>query len=826
MNFIHHTFAALLAATAAAPLPLNAMPAGADAATAHNPSHAKTTAGDGRAALSDTSRVYDIDEVVVAVQPKEQYRLRVQPLSSTSLGARQLSALHAADLRQLSAYVPSFVMPEYGSRYTSAMYVRGIGSRIGNPAVGIYLDGVPVVSKSAYNMHFYQTERVDLLRGPQGTIYGQNTEGGLVKMYTRNPFDRQGTDIALGLASRLTRNVEAAHYARLGTRAALSLAAFYNGQNGFLRNAYTHRRADSGDEAGSRLRLMLRPTARLSLDLTADWQFTRQKGFAYGELDPSAGNVAAPSTNYPGSYRRNTLLTGLRLGYRGEGWTLHSTTSWQLLRDDMLMDQDYTSTDYMHLTQRQLHNALTEELAVKSTSTGFWRWTSGAFFSYQWLRTEAPVFFGEGITRPIASALQRVMYNGIVGSMAQAMIDRGMPEAVAMKQAQTTVDSRGGVKVGAEMEVPGLFRTPQLNVGLFHESNFHLTPRLTATLGLRYDLNRVEAAYDTRAMMRLTADVMGTAATHTVASALNSATRNSYNQLLPKVALTLTTDSRGSNVYAAVSKGYRAGGFNIQMFSDILQTELMANARRAQNADYDVAHTADDYRRVNATIAYRPETSWNYELGAHLNLVGGALHLDLAAYCMEVRNLQLSVMAGDYGFGRMMVNAGRSRSLGVEAALHGSAFADRLAWTVTYGLTRATFRSYTDSVKADGQLTPVDYRGRRVPFVPMHTLGGAVAYTLPIAHGAVEWLRFGLNFSAQGSTCWDEANRYREPLYALLGATADVKVGFATVSLWGRNLTDTRYNTFAIGSAATGQTRYFAQRGWPVQVGVDVKLHF
>lgn len=826
MNFIHHTFAALLAATAAAPLSLNAMPTGADAATAHNPNHAKTTAGDGRAALSDTSRVYDIDEVVVAVQPKEQYRLRVQPLSSTSLGARQLSALHAADLRQLSAYVPSFVMPEYGSRYTSAMYVRGIGSRIGNPAVGIYLDGVPVVSKSAYNMHFYQTERVDLLRGPQGTIYGQNTEGGLVKMYTRNPFDRQGTDIALGLASRLTRNVEAAHYARLGTRAALSLAAFYNGQNGFLRNAYTHRRADSGDEAGSRLRLMLRPTARLSLDLTADWQFTRQKGFAYGELDPSAGTVAAPSTNYPGSYRRNTLLTGLRLGYRGEGWTLHSTTSWQLLRDDMLMDQDYTSTDYMHLTQRQLHNALTEELAVKSTSTGFWRWTSGAFFSYQWLRTEAPVFFGEGITRPIASALQRVMYNGIVGSMAQAMIDRGMPEAVAMKQAQTTVDSRGGVKVGAEMEVPGLFRTPQLNVGLFHESNFHLTPRLTATLGLRYDLNRVEAAYDTRAMMRLTADVMGTATTHTVASALNSATRNSYNQLLPKVALTLTTDSRGSNVYAAVSKGYRAGGFNIQMFSDILQTELMANARRAQNADYDVAHTADDYRRVNATIAYRPETSWNYELGAHLNLAGGALHLDLAAYCMEVRNLQLSVMAGDYGFGRMMVNAGRSRSLGVEAALHGSALADRLAWTVTYGLTRATFRSYTDSVKADGQLTPVDYRGRRVPFVPMHTLGGAVAYTLPMAHGAVEWLRFGLNFSAQGSTCWDEANRYREPFYALLGATADVKVGFATVSLWGRNLTDTRYNTFAIGSAATGQTRYFAQRGWPVQVGVDVKLHF
>ena len=129
--------------------------------------NATTTFGGGATTIfGDTSRVFDIDEVVVAVQPKEQYRLRLQPLSSTSLAAGQLSSLHATDLRQLSAYVPSFVMPEYGSRYTSAMYVRGIGSRINNPAVGIYSDGVPVMSKSAYNMHFYQTERVDVLRGP------------------------------------------------------------------------------------------------------------------------------------------------------------------------------------------------------------------------------------------------------------------------------------------------------------------------------------------------------------------------------------------------------------------------------------------------------------------------------------------------------------------------------------------------------------------------------------------------------------------------------------------------------------------------------------
>lgn len=91
-------------------------------------------------AVGDTSRVFDIDEVIVVTQPKELFRLRRQPLSSSSFNSSYINNVHGTDLRQLSAYVPSFCMPEYGSRLTSSMYIRGIGSRINNPSVGIYLD--------------------------------------------------------------------------------------------------------------------------------------------------------------------------------------------------------------------------------------------------------------------------------------------------------------------------------------------------------------------------------------------------------------------------------------------------------------------------------------------------------------------------------------------------------------------------------------------------------------------------------------------------------------------------------------------------------------
>ena len=122
--------------------------------------------------LTDSSRVIDLDEVVVVSQPKEQVRLRLQPVSSNVFGSEQLQQLNVRDLSQLSQYVPSFTMPSYGSRLTSSMYVRGIGSRVNSPAMGVYYDNIPLMSKAAFNNHFYMLDRVDILRGPQGTLYG------------------------------------------------------------------------------------------------------------------------------------------------------------------------------------------------------------------------------------------------------------------------------------------------------------------------------------------------------------------------------------------------------------------------------------------------------------------------------------------------------------------------------------------------------------------------------------------------------------------------------------------------------------------------------
>lgn len=766
--------------------------------------------------VSDSSRVYDLDEIVVVAQNKEYQKLRQQPMSSNVLTNQEIGSLGLRDLREISDYVPSFVMPSYGSRYTSSIYVRGIGSRVNSPSMGVYVDEIPLVSKSAFNSHLWQIDRVDVLRGPQGTLYGINTEGGLVRQYTKNPMNYQGTDIKLGLGTRLYRNVEAAHYHKVSDQLAFSVAAFYHGTNGFFRNQATDERADKSNEAGGRLRLVWQPIQRLSFNWMTDYQYVNQNGFAYGLLDMESQKAADPSTNYQGNYKRHLFSTGLNTNYAADWADLSYTLSWQYLKDDMLMDIDYRPQDFMHMEQAQLQNATTHELVLKGHQTGIWQGTTGIFFSRQWLKTVAPVYFGPQMNAFLSKTIEDYAYYGMLNAMAKRM---GSTEAAAAMIARA-----GGCHITMEMEtIPGMFRTPQTNLGVFHETHLHLTDRLTATLGLRYDYSHHSIEYATSALTRLDENVMGTQVQAVVSSLLERTEKAFFNQWLPKIGLTWNIDNNGSNVYAIVSKGYRAGGFNIQMFSDILQSELQNSAQSARG-ELVLQHDDASYENIRNTIAYKPEESWNYEFGTHLNLLDG-LHLDLSGYYMQIRNQQLTVFASQYGFGRAMVNAGKSYSCGVEATLRGSLLDDHLTWSASYGYTHAVFKDYVDSVTVEGKLTAIDYKDKRVPFVPQHTMAAHADYRFDLGEGAMKSITVGANLTAQGKTWWDEENTYGQNFYAVLGAHVDADLSPVVVSLWVRNLTNTNYNTFAVKSSMAGDTSYFAQRGNPFQIGVNIGIH-
>lgn len=127
--------------------------------------------------VNDTIKTYNIGEVIVTSSTKETNDLRTLPgavsiLSPQAIATRQIDAL-----KDISAFVPNLYMPDYGSKMTSAIYIRGIGARSSGQSIGLYVDNVPYLDKSAFDFELNDIQRIEVLRGPQGTLYGRNAMG-------------------------------------------------------------------------------------------------------------------------------------------------------------------------------------------------------------------------------------------------------------------------------------------------------------------------------------------------------------------------------------------------------------------------------------------------------------------------------------------------------------------------------------------------------------------------------------------------------------------------------------------------------------------------
>ncbi|MEG1660517.1 MAG: TonB-dependent receptor [Bacteroides sp.] len=732
----------------------------------------------------DTLKVIDIEEVVVIASPKETRKLRQQPAAVSLLSQKEMQANQVTSLKSLTSVVPNLFIPDYGSKLTSAIYIRGIGSRINTPSVGLYVDNVPYIDKSAFDFNYSDIERIDVLRGPQGTLYGRNTMGGLIKVHTKSPFTYQGTDLRLGAGTYNNYNASLTHYHRTSDQFAFSTGGFYEHAGGFFGNAAKdNKKMDRIQAGGGRFRGIYLPTANLKLDLTLSYEYSDQGGYAYGMLNRKTNTYTDPACNDESSYHRSLLNGGLNLEYQGKHFVMSSVTGFQYLKDGMFIDQDFSPADTYTLAQKQHQKTLTEEVTFKSRGTGHrWDWVAGASAFYQWLATDAPVTFKK---------------DGI--GMIQAMMDKSMAGSpVKIKLTDET------------MPVPGLFDTPTMGAAAFHQStiNHLLVDGLSATIGLRLDYEKIKIDYNSSAVMNYT--MMGIAGART-AEFIGKANTD-YLQLLPKFALKYDFDQR-NNVYASVSRGYRSGGYNIQMFSDLISGQLMQKPGSAMPTPEEVA----------ATIAYKPEYSWNYEAGSHLTLCQGKLWADLAAFYMDTRDQQVAQFAKS-GLGRTTVNAGKSRSYGVEASLRAN-LTDALSINANYGYTNATFTDYVIRQQdAQGNLTEkANYNGNYVPFVPKHTFSVGAQYLFLIAPR--HWLdrvQVNANYNAAGRIYWTEANNVSQAFYGTLNGRLSFEKGNGAIAFWVRNALDKNYQAFYFESMGNG----FQQKGRPVQLGVDIRCRF
>lgn len=704
--------------------------------------------------LLATVPVQDTLQAGTVVALKEAVPLSKVASPVSSLRPEFLEATGTYRPNSLSGVVPGLHVPDYGTSMTSTIYLRGLGSRMENPVLGLYLDGIPILDKNAYDFDWEAVRSVTLLRGPQGTLYGRNSMGGVLAIRTLAPSD--GLPATFSLEYGTANTVRAGAFCARGNHA---VSATFRHTDGVFRNAYKQELCDPFNGLSVRWKWEKPLSDRLFASHIFSASLSDEGGFAYGL---HAGGADLPvSYNDEAGYRRLFALDGTRLRWRKEKMVLDGTASVQYLLDDMRMDQDYTERSIFTLQQKQNSGAGTLEVLVRKADTkARWQPTGGVFAFFRGNHMHAPVTFKR---------------DGI-----QTLILDNANAHIPSDIGYLTIPDN-------EMTVGSDFDIATWNVALFHESVWR-TGSWLLTAGVRIDYEGAWMGYDCLTLLHYRF-----IPTMKADKALNvpytGSIGHSRIEVLPKLSV-LYEAAEGLRFFSTLSKGYRSGGFNTQIFSDILQRQTMNATMKDLGVYFDQPTAIVTAEHTE----YDPEEAWNMEVGGRWSREH--FRAEVSAYWMEVRNRQLTVFLPGQSAGRMMTNSGRGRNVGVEteAEARVKALTLRAAWSWCR----------TD----DG-----------VPYVPEHTLFAGASYSIDLNGCRLKGDAF---LRGAGPFWWNEEHSLQEPFSARLGACITLAFPKWEWYVRGENLTGTESHSFYFKSM---EKEFFAA-GKPRMLYTGISLNF
>lgn len=332
-----------------------------------------------------------IDEIVVTAQRREQ-NLQDVPISISAMTAESLQALGVDGTEDLAAASPGLILTrQFGG---ATPYIRGVGtpSALGGneSAVALYIDGIYVPQLTALTFSFNNIERVEVLKGPQGTLFGRNATGGLIQVVTREPTSTP--TLITGVSYDDFRTAEATLYASSGMADTLSgdLAVFYADQGeGYGKNQFNGDEIYEREELGLRTSLLWEAStatkARLSLDYT---DIDSSLGVAR-QADRGARTVGGQgpqadywdiNSNYDPRFTMEGFGSALKVSHDFERVQLVSLTGYREGDSVFFVDQDATPAQLVDGLVKDNSDTLTQELQLQSTSSGPLNWIVGLYY--------------------------------------------------------------------------------------------------------------------------------------------------------------------------------------------------------------------------------------------------------------------------------------------------------------------------------------------------------------------------------------------------------------------------------------------------------------
>ncbi|MDR2857677.1 MAG: TonB-dependent receptor [Novosphingobium sp.] len=463
-----------------------------------------------------------LQEIVVTAQHRAE-NLREVPIAVNAVSADTLKSIGVSDTSALIQAVPSLNFTRSGP--SGIFVIRGVATPNGasgeEGSTAVYVDDVYMPDLASTINTFNNIERIEVLNGPQGTLFGRNATGGLIRVITRDPGDRPEFSGRLGFGNYNTFSGDAYAAAPLSDKVGVDIA--FTGQDqgkGFGHNPTQNKDVRSQDFWGLRAMLVARPTDNLKITLAGDYFHTDDDtatyvwGLAY---NPATGVLTGPqaSQNSVSDYPSGTHIRVWGVSGKAEldlgGVSVTSISAYRKLKNHSALDVDGTPADNYHLFYDTSNESFQQELRFASTTTEPFSWQVGAFYLH--LNTNVDQLQGGAVLHTPAPSNAPILSH---------IVSHGVTDSISV----------------------------------FGEMTYALTPTTHLTGGIRWtsDHRKLPTGY---------VDTLLVSTGTVIAHATNALASVTYDNVSFRAALRQDVTDR-INVYASVNKGFKSGEFNLQ----------------------------------------------------------------------------------------------------------------------------------------------------------------------------------------------------------------------------------------------------------------------
>lgn len=737
-----------------------------------------------------------LEEVLVTAQKRSE-NLTDVPISIAAITAQSLEQTGVRSLGDVAEYIPNLEISGSNS-YSTVITIRGVGSQSRNigfdSRVGVYVDGVYTGQSPGSNQDILDLERIEVLRGPQGTLFGKNNVAGAINMITKKPAQEFGGEVRAEVGNMNSYRVTGIVDIPLGDNIFTKISINDQQRDGYVKSIY------SGDEGGeqnstsARFQLMANLSDSIEMNFAYDWTDTdrltlqqRSIGTDAGLLDPKTKEFDALN-NFSNTEEREIKAGALTFDWSlDSGYVVKSITSYRETSHHTLSDLDggvdwaganafvFGITSETELDYAEEYDQTTQEFQLLSPTDQDLTWVAGLYYYYQ----------------DADSNRDAVMHN----------------------------DPEHPFYAGGILPFPGDITYPLITYGnvettsyaAYFNANYTINDAWSVGFGGRYTEEEKDADF-TSDPSQSPSDVLGIGITLNAAfkfadERLNDDRTDSHFSPEANISYAINDEM---NAYYRVATGFKSGGYNLDFITQ---------------AAYD------------ANLEFDKEEVISHEIGIKGELYDRRLTFGAAVFYAAYDDYQVQQFlesTGDSPAGAAVIgNASEVETTGLEFEMK-AVLMENLVLDAALGLLSAEYKDFPGGdTGADG--SPVNLKGNRLPGSPEYSINLGIQYYLPLESLGAEGL-FRLDYAYSGDYYGGSNNSEEEErilddgtaidyLYADDRTSVNARIGLSSmndtwsVAVWGRNLTDENYGLIGEDIFGTYGTRDSLPRTYGVELG-------